>query len=223
MSPSACCISSEDHGCDLIIVHGDTLRGLLSSAAVDRAIHSHVDGSLDGEFPVMFLCKDDLALHLGNVADRDDLEDFLAMLLAGENIQSLQVELGCWEEVGDESICASPMTTEYGRDRDLFQDQSDLEPLLTEGPFQDPATCEPILLEDPFRDPSDTDTEPEGPRRLTGERRKAFRARLASINHRSRSPLRQNYHRIPEVVPECPPKGDCSTCRKCEEAVDYEW
>lgn len=219
--PCTCYLRSGDHRCDLILVYGDTLHALLSSTAVDLAILDHVDGSLEAEVPVMFFCKDDLALHLRNKTHRDDLEDFLAMLLAGKQMQTIQDDLERQEEVADASACSSPIAVEYGSDGEAFLDSSETEPLLPQGQSRDTLEYQPCSLEDAFRGPSDTEEcLPEG---MTGEKRTALSSRLVSIKRGMSSPLRDNYRRIPEVVPVCPPKGDCSTCRKCEKAVELEW
>lgn len=208
--PSACCHPSEDHKCDMMIVYGDTLRALLSSSAVDSTICTHVDGPLESDMPVMFFCKDDLAYHLGDQIHKDDLEHFLALLL---DVENLQVEIPLGEDIREvSSNCSSPITMEYGpeSDGDPFEDCPDTEPLL-------PADG------DPFRS-SSSDEERPVPQGITGEERTPLRSRIASIRpKKSRLPLRDEYHRIPDELPECPPDGDCSTCRKCEKAVEMEW
>jgi hypothetical protein len=54
---------------------------------------------------------------------------------------------------------------------------------------------------------------------LTGSGRPFYRGRRTAPSAR----LRDNPRQPPATVPQCPPKGDCSTCKKCELAVELEW
>jgi hypothetical protein len=297
MQSSACCIDSPGHKCDWILVYGDALRVLLSSSAADSAIHNHVDGLSDSGLDVAFFCKDDLALHLGNVVDTGHLEQFLDLLVTIKNIE-LGPRFGA--QIRDDSNCLSPIPRQYGCDEEPFQESFDTECLVhevqfsdcwdtkprlpkypfqkssgsgeppPENPFRDPDT-EPPSPENPFEESSDfndrfppylasspedpfedsshfekrfppfsppaadepvegsSDFEkrfpplPPQPTKMTGEWRRSLRSHIASIRHRSRPLLCDNYHRVPHVVAEYLPHEDCSTCRKCEEAVEREW
>jgi hypothetical protein len=87
MQSSACCIDSPGHKCDWILVYGDALRALVLTFAADSAIGNHVEGLSDSGLNVAFFCKEDLALHLGNVTDTDHLEQFLDLLVTIKNIE----------------------------------------------------------------------------------------------------------------------------------------
>lgn len=153
----SCCVRSSDHTCDPILVYGDTLRALLSSTAVDSRIRNHINGPLEAE--IAYFCKDDLVSHLGNLTDKDRLEDLLIVLLDMEN---LQVELGAREDVRDDPTCLSPITMEYGPDGDGFRDSSDREPLLPRSNTGELSKSAFKLKygydSDPFQDPSDTES-----------------------------------------------------------------
>ena len=247
MLPLPCCVFSLGHTCELILVYGDTLRALLSSTAVDSTIWNHISSPLEAE--LTYFCRDDLALHLGNVTDKDHLEDFLAMLLAVEN---LQVELGAWEDIRDEWASLSPITMEYEPDGDLFQETPDTEPLLPRSAQED-RTGWPVTVQyesdiDPFRDPSGTespssgrrgrqwlaaldygsdrdrprgssDTGPQLPRAYTGEGRVSFRSHLASIERKRNLQLRHDYHQIPSPS-QIPECPPTGDCSTCQKCAE---
>jgi hypothetical protein len=270
---------------------------LLLSFAADSAIDNHVEGLWDSGLNVAFFCKEDLALHLGNVTDTDHLEQFLDLLVT---IKNIEVGPRFGAQIRHDSNCLSSIPTQYGPDEEPFQesfntqclvhevqfsDRWDTKPRLTKCPFQKSSGSGESVLENPFHDPNTEPSSPgkwseessdfnkrfppllpsspeepfedssrfekrfpllspptaeepvEGssnfknrfppsPPRLTkmiGEWRRSLRSRIASIRHRSRSLLPDNYHQIPDVVLECPPREDCSRCRKCEGEVEREW
>ncbi|KAF7507168.1 hypothetical protein GJ744_010850 [Endocarpon pusillum] len=85
---ASCCMRTANHQCSLILVYGDTLRVLLRCTFVNSGIWKHLEGPLDTE--ITYFCKDDLVSHLGNLTDKDHLEEFLSRLL---EIWNLEMEL----------------------------------------------------------------------------------------------------------------------------------
>jgi hypothetical protein len=148
-----CCLTSAVHKCELILVHGDNLRALLSLLAVDSPIWNHFDGSPESEFS--FFCKEDLISNLDGLTNKGHLEDFLTRLVDIEN-----VPVKTWFQTDGkiESACNSPLTIEYGLEGERFLDSSDMESLLPQRTGTD--TSSPTVStdcgsgSDPFRDPS---------------------------------------------------------------------
>lgn len=246
MLRAACCVDAPGHECSLILVYGETLRVLLLSSAVDSTIYRHVDRSLEGEFPVAFFCKSDLVLHLSNVTDTDHLDQFLDLLVTINNVEAEHKYGG--DTRGE--LTVDPLSRmESVFDRVAFHESSDIEPLLPkDGPGLADSTWDACDLdvappEDPFLDQSESElSSPEQPfhepfeinqslpppsiassSKMTGDDRQSFRSHVASIRSKTRSLLRDNYHRMADVIPKCPPGDDCSSCKKCGEAVKHEW
>jgi hypothetical protein len=178
MQSCACCIDPPGHKCDWILVYEDALRALLSSSAADSAIHSHVEGLSDSGLSVAFFCKEDLALHLGNVADTDHLEQFLDLLVT---IKNIEVGPRFGTQIRHDSNCLSSIPTQYGPDEEPFQESSntqclvhevqfsdrwDTKPRLIKWPFQKSSGSGESVLENPFRNP---DTEPSSPGKRSEE------------------------------------------------------
>jgi hypothetical protein len=200
LAPS-CCIRSEGHKCDLILVWGEALRALLSSPSVDAAIWTHVDGPLDAETPVRFFCRDDLIAHLGNATIKDYLEDYLAMIL---DISKKKFELGLERAIREDLACLSPVATEDGSDNgDPFVDAPDTEPLA----------------------PKDCHDNKRPLFKTTGKKRKALQTYVAFVREKMGSCLRHDYRRKPSKskIPVCAPRDNRSTSKKCVEAVENEW
>ena len=103
--------------------------------------------------------------------------------------------------------------------RDSFEEISDVEIPLTQ------RQAEVGLKSFRSRLPSiSLDTKLYSLRKFTAEKR-SFGSRFPSIGLGRRPRLRRDYHRLPSPsrIPVCPPSGDCSTCKECKEAVEYEW
>ena len=213
LAPS-CCVQSEGHKCDLILVWGETLRALLSSPFADGAIWKHVDGQLDKDMPVMFFCRDDLIAHLGNVTVKDYLDDFLGMI---REINKSRVEQGLENDIREDLACIHPNETdivslngmkylppvamEYGFVGDQFVDLPHTDSILFKGSYNYEQTLSEIRV----------------------KKRKSSQSFVEIVREKMGSRLRHNYHRKPSKVPVCPPGIGCSTCKKCEEAVELEW
>lgn len=213
LAPS-CCVQSEGHSCDLILVWGESLRALLSSPLVDGAVWKHVDGPTDGDMPTMFFCRDDLLIHLGHVTIKDYLDDYLAMIL---DLSKGMVDRDLDKEVREDLASRRPVETdivslngmrylppvavEYGTEGNQFVDSAQTDSLLFNGCYDSlPPQSKPRL-----------------------GKRKSIQSFVTIVREKMGARLRHNYHRTPSKIPVCPPESGCSTCKQCEEAVELEW
>lgn len=159
------------------------MRALLSQTSFESALWSHVKGPLEANVSVTMFCKDDLLAHIVEIACKDELERFLALLTPTSERQ-----IGARD--GNDFVTADA-TIGYEFDGNLFEDNPDNELLLTvDGP-----AGESLASRSKFT------------QKASGEKRGQLRYHFGSIKRKVSSHLIPMYHRLHHEEPDQAARG----------------